>query len=105
MTRTCRRGVSMPFSSRIPFTSSRTSSASSAGRRKRSVRPDGSCWSIPPRAALVKRPPHGHEHHHDSPDAAEARLRQAGFEIVSRDDAFVDASSHGRWWLIVARKP
>ena len=44
-------------------------------------------------------------HRHQSPDSAQARLRQTGFEIVSRDDRFVDGSSHGRWWLIVARKP
>lgn len=44
-------------------------------------------------------------HHHESSVSAEARLRQAGFEIVRRDDKFIDAPSHGCWWLIVARRP
>jgi ubiquinone/menaquinone biosynthesis C-methylase UbiE len=45
---------------------------------------------------------------------AEAEIRQAGFEIVSRDDRFIDRPPAERlgdrpddhvWWLIVARKP
>jgi SAM-dependent methyltransferase len=44
-------------------------------------------------------------HRHQSPEAAEARLRQVGFEVLSRDDSFVDVPGHGRWWLIVARRP
>jgi ubiquinone/menaquinone biosynthesis C-methylase UbiE len=45
---------------------------------------------------------------------AEAEIRQAGFEMVSRDDRFIDRPPAERfgdrpddhvWWLIVARKP
>ena len=45
---------------------------------------------------------------------AEDEIRQAGFEIVSRDDRFIDRPAVERpgdrpddhvWWLIVARKP
>ena len=44
-------------------------------------------------------------HHHESPASAEALLRTVGFEILRRQDAFVEGTDHGRWWLIVARRP
>ena len=44
-------------------------------------------------------------HHHDPPDAAEGWLRQAGFEIVRRDDRFTTGPGQRSWWLIVARRP
>jgi SAM-dependent methyltransferase len=47
----------------------------------------------------------GESHHHESPSAAEAQLREAGFEIVSREDDFLEQPGNGTWWLIVARKP
>ena len=74
------------------------------GRAREALRPAGRLVVVDP--GSERRAPGENEHHrHESPDSAEARLRQAGFEIVSRDDGFVDASGHGRWWLIVARKP
>jgi SAM-dependent methyltransferase len=76
------------------------------GRVKDALRPSGRLVLVDPgpNAAVGASAATG-DHHHESPDSAEDRLRQTGFEIVSRDDRFVDASSHGRWWLIVARKP
>jgi len=40
------------------------------------------------------------------PGAAAAEIEQSGFEIVTRDDHFIDRSGDDDvWWLIVARKP
>jgi len=76
------------------------------GRARDALRPAGRLVVVDPAPSVaVEAPGAGHEHHHDSPDSAEARLRQSGFEIVSRDDAFLTAPRHGRWWLIVARRP
>jgi len=45
---------------------------------------------------------------------AKDEIRQRGFEIISRDDRFIDLAAAERpgdrsndhvWWLIVARKP
>jgi len=45
---------------------------------------------------------------------AENEIRQRGFEVISRDDRFIDRPATERpgdrqddhvWWLIVARKP
>jgi hypothetical protein len=41
---------------------------------------------------------------------AEDEIRQRGFELISRDDRFIDRPPAERpddhvWWLIVARKP
>lgn len=76
------------------------------GRVKDALRPAGRLVLVDPgpNVAVGASAATG-DNHHESPDSAEARLRQTGFEIVSRDDRFVAASSHGRWWLIVARKP
>ena len=44
--------------------------------------------------------------HKISADQVESELRQAKFEIVSRQDHFIDSDpGHESWWLIVARKP
>ena len=46
------------------------------------------------------------EHHEVSPEQVESELRQAGFEIVSRQDRFIENDpSNENWWLITARKP
>ena len=45
-------------------------------------------------------------HTHELPlDQAEKEIRESGFEIVSRQDHFVDRPTQESWWLIVARKP
>lgn len=45
--------------------------------------------------------------HEIAPGIVEAELREAGFEIVDRDDAFTTftRSPRGRFWMIRARRP
>jgi predicted methyltransferase len=44
--------------------------------------------------------------HEISAEQVEGELRQVNFEIVSRQDHFIEHDSYGEnWWLIVARKP
>jgi predicted methyltransferase len=44
--------------------------------------------------------------HEISADQVESDLREAEFEIVSRQDHFIDSDPDRKsWWLIVARKP
>ncbi|HTD22841.1 MAG TPA: class I SAM-dependent methyltransferase [Terriglobales bacterium] len=46
------------------------------------------------------------EHHHISPALVEAEIRGSGFQIVKREDHFIDRPGDSQlWWLIVARKP
>jgi ubiquinone/menaquinone biosynthesis C-methylase UbiE len=45
------------------------------------------------------------QHHELSPAVAEDELRRYGFEIVSRQDRFIERSDAEQWWLIVSRKP
>ena len=40
-----------------------------------------------------------------SPDMVEADLRQQGFELIGREDAFIKEPDADLWWLIVASKP
>jgi hypothetical protein len=50
-----------------------------------------------------------------APAAVEKELRASGFEVLSREDRFIDrlpieclgdrSDEHTWWWLIVARKP
>ena len=43
--------------------------------------------------------------HEISAERVESELRQANFEIVSRQDHFIERDSYGeKWWIIVARK-
>ena len=49
---------------------------------------------------------HGESEHHEVPAAAvKDELMQSGFEILAREDHFIDRPSGEAWWLIVARKP
>jgi hypothetical protein len=45
--------------------------------------------------------------HYIAPGIVEAELREAGFEIVDRDDAFTrfTGSRVGGYWMIRARRP
>ena len=44
--------------------------------------------------------------HEISAERVEGELRQANFEVVNRQDRFIEHDSYGEnWWLIVARKP
>jgi ubiquinone/menaquinone biosynthesis C-methylase UbiE len=46
------------------------------------------------------------EEHEISADRVENELRRANFEIVNRQDPFIQKDSYGEtWWLIVAREP
>jgi hypothetical protein len=45
-------------------------------------------------------------HHETTPAVAEREINQQGFEIIPRDDRFIDRSAdEDLWWLIVFRKP
>lgn len=43
--------------------------------------------------------------HELSPNIAESELRQSGFELVKREDRFIDRPEDRPWWLMVARRP
>jgi SAM-dependent methyltransferase len=46
------------------------------------------------------------EHHELRPDLVETEVRNAGFEIISRDDHYIDRPVDDEtWWLLVAHKP
>jgi predicted methyltransferase len=46
------------------------------------------------------------EHHELRPDLVETEVRNEGFEIVSREDHFIDRPVDDEtWWLLVAHKP
>jgi ubiquinone/menaquinone biosynthesis C-methylase UbiE len=43
--------------------------------------------------------------HELAPDAVNAQLLQRRFEILERDDRFIDRPNGERWWIIIASKP
>jgi len=43
--------------------------------------------------------------HELPPGQVEAELRQRGFELIDRNDRFIDRPEDEPWWLIVARTP
>jgi predicted methyltransferase len=46
------------------------------------------------------------EHDELRPDLVETEIRNAGFEIISREDHFIDRPVDDHiWWLLLARKP
>ena len=67
------------------------------------------------RLVVVDRGPHSlgagstdseREHHQVSPEQVESELRLGGFEIISRQERFIQNDpSNDEWWLIIARKP
>src|SRR5215813_10401896 len=58
-----------------------------------------------PRSAATESREIGREHHELSPELVDAEMRGAGFEIVSRQDRFIDRPSDEHvWWLILAQK-
>jgi len=60
------------------------------------------------RLVIVDRGPrpgedaHGHE---AAPNVVETAVRQSGFDILGRNDRFIDRAGDEPWWLLVARKP
>ena len=70
------------------------------------LRPGGRLVVVDPGPdVLPEAPAEGGAHHHEAAASAEARLRRAGFEILGRQDTFVERTGHEPWWLIVARRP
>ena len=66
-----------------------------------SLRPGG-------RLVVVDRAPRAAETQpsHEVPlTAVEGQLRNQKFEIVRRDDSFVDRPGDNTWWMLIARKP
>ncbi len=46
------------------------------------------------------------EHHELRPDLVETEVRNSGFEVISREDHFIDRPVDDHiWWLLLARKP
>ncbi len=58
------------------------------------------------RLVIADRGPQSTNHEHSiDPALAEAELRRDGFEILCRENHFLDQPGEGPWWLIVARRP
>jgi SAM-dependent methyltransferase len=47
-------------------------------------------------------PESSNKEHASDPALVEAELRRDGFEIVSREDHFLDQPGEGSWWVIAA---
>ena len=68
-------------------------------RTYRSLKPGG-------RVVIVDRDLRGSGHGHEiSSGRIEDELRRHGFEMVSRDDRFIDRPGDEVWWLVVAKRP
>ena len=61
--------------------------------------------SLVPGGRLVVVDPLQTEHGELLTAVVEDELRRGGFDVVSRDDRFIDQPPHGTWWVIVARRP
>jgi ubiquinone/menaquinone biosynthesis C-methylase UbiE len=60
------------------------------------------------RLVIVDRGPDSSEgaHGHEVPvERVDAELRRKGFEILSREERFIDRPGDEPWWLLVARRP
>jgi predicted methyltransferase len=58
-----------------------------------------------PRSGPVESREKQEEHHELRPDLVEMEVRNADFEIISRQDQFIDRPGDDQiWWLLVARK-
>jgi SAM-dependent methyltransferase len=66
---------------------------------------DQTFGSLVPGGRLVIVDPIRTERGELPPSVVEQKLLGRGFDVVNRDDCFIDQSVRGRWWLIVARKP
>jgi predicted methyltransferase len=61
--------------------------------------------SLVPGGRLVIVDPKQTEHGELSPALVEHELCRRGFDIVSRDEQFIEQPVRGTWWLIIARRP
>jgi predicted methyltransferase len=56
--------------------------------------------------AVNGEPDESTAHSHEIPAASGAsELRRRGFEILTREESFIDRPGDDLWWLVVARKP
>ena len=46
-----------------------------------------------------------HQHHEIAMSVVEAEIKRSGFEVISRQDRFIERAGDQPWWLLVARKP
>jgi ubiquinone/menaquinone biosynthesis C-methylase UbiE len=45
------------------------------------------------------------QHHHIARALAESQIRAAGFEVIARNDQFIDRPGDDPWWMLTARRP
>lgn len=58
------------------------------------------------RSAATESREFGTEHHEIPAELVDTEIRRAGFEIISRQDRFIDRPSDEHvWWLIIAQRP
>jgi hypothetical protein len=57
-----------------------------------------------PPAGDTKSPEEAARGHEITRSAVEQELRERGFEIVCREEPFIDRVGDDHWWLLVARK-
>jgi predicted methyltransferase len=68
-----------------------------------SLKPGGSLVIVDrgPRSGPVESREKQEEHHELRPDSVETEVRNAGFEIISRQDHFIDRPADDQiWWLL-----
>jgi predicted methyltransferase len=59
-----------------------------------------------PQPAITSSAQTAAEHHEISPEQVQSEILHAGFEIVSRQDRFIEQDpTNESWWLIIAQKP
>ncbi|HKA01068.1 MAG TPA: methyltransferase domain-containing protein [Candidatus Solibacter sp.] len=72
----------------------------------RALRPGGRLVIVDRAPGASGEHPANTAHEHEvSPELAEAELRRKGFQILSRNDRFIDRPGDEPWWLLVAARP
>lgn len=61
--------------------------------------------ALVPGGRLVVVDPKTTEHGDLTSASVEDRLRRRGFDIVVREEKFIDQAGRAEWWLVVARRP
>jgi SAM-dependent methyltransferase len=70
-----------------------------------SLRPGGRLVIVDPAPEDEAGPAAAHAHGHRTAASTEAHLVGAGFDVVGREDRFVERDGEAPWWLVVARRP